>query len=156
MNADQHSGAREDAIANRISQADVDIIRGAHVADSGDAGHESDSCVGAGVQRLFGDRFLQVIQRALFVVVAVHSCQMRVSVDKAWQERRVSEINHFGAGRYRRAHPDGRNLPIRYHDEPGLHKSIALAIEHPRRFQHVGLARRFLRLAECRRGHQKS
>jgi hypothetical protein len=69
MNRHQHARPDDLAIANSVSQPDVDIAGRPHVADRGESGHQRLPCIFGGIQRTFRNGLSQAVEHVLLPVV---------------------------------------------------------------------------------------
>ena len=140
VHRDQHARARNLAVADGVAQADVDVVARAHVAHGGEAGHQRLAHDIDGVQRALRDGLLQPVQLLLAVVALEGVGEVRVRVDEARQQRRVAEVDGLRAGGDGGVRTHADDLAVGYHyDQPGRDDVVALAVEHARGFEHVGL-----------------
>ncbi len=151
VDSNQHAWARDIAAGDGVAQTNIEIIGGTDIADSGDAGHEGNAGVDAGIESLLGDWFLQGIQAVLFVIVGKHIGEMGVRVDEAGEERGVAEIDDFGAGRNCGGATDGDYFAGGNDHDAWRNESVGLTIVETSGFQDKSFVRCFLPLSKDRR-----
>src|SRR5208337_1329118 len=119
VNGDQHARAGDVTVGNGVAKADVEVIGGTDIADGGEAGHESDTGVYAGIKGALRDGFLEAFQFFFIVVVGIREGEMGVGVDEAREKSCIAQIDDLGAGEDGRISADRHNAAAGDNDEAG-------------------------------------
>src|SRR5437879_5885789 len=93
VHGDEHARTRNDTVANRIAQTNVEIVSRADIADGRESGHQGYTRVRACVESLLRDGLLQRIERVLLPIVRIHHGDVGVRVDEAGEKRGVAEVD---------------------------------------------------------------
>ena len=134
---DEHARAGNIAVRDSIAKADVDVIRGADVANSGETGHERDTSVDARVQGALGDGLFQALEFGAVVIVRKGKAEMRVGVDESRKERGIAQVDNFRARGDSCASADANDASAGHNHESGSDQRVALAVEHGGGLQNI-------------------